>query len=309
MGIRFFSVLLAMALLCGSALPAAAYTAQEQQELQIGDQVYRQLDRQGKILRESPYYAILTPIGRRIATAADKKYFVPFRFILVHDKQPNAFSVPGGNVYVTDSMMTLVQNKEELAGVLCHETSHTIHHDVYDLYVKSQRVSLWATLGQLLLGQSSRIVSFAIDLLANVQMLRFSREVEHNADVSGAYVCSGSGITPWGMVWMMKRFLETSKSNPPEFLSDHPTDSHRIADLEKLFADNPQTFSRFNRTIANGTPLQHAGLRNQYAVAVVLPSASPAPAPAPVKKSIPVRPRAKPTCPPGWKFCPRPVPR
>lgn len=161
--------------------------------------------------------------------------------------------------------MTLVQNKEELAGVLCNEVSHTIHHDVYDLYVKSQRVSLWATLGQLLLGQNSRIVSFAIDLLANVQVLRFSRDVEHNADVSGAYVCAQSGFTPWGMVWMMKRFLETNKSNPPEFLSDHPTDSHRIADLEKLFADNPQTFARFNKLIANATPLQYEGLRAQSA--------------------------------------------
>ena len=292
MGIRVFSILLAAALVCGFSLPAAAYTAAEQQELQIGEQVYRQLDRQGKILRESPYYDILTPIGRRIAGAADKKYFVPFRFVLVHDKQPNAFSVPGGGVYVTDSMMTMVQNKEELAGVLCHEVSHTIHHDVYDLYVKSQRVSLWALLGQLLLGQSSRTVSFAIDFLANQQMLRFTRDVETNADASGAYICAQSGITPWGMVWMMNRFLESSKSNPPEFLSDHPTDSHRIADLKKLFADNPQTFAGFNSDLAYATPLQA--------------ESEPQPQPQPAKTSIPVRPRTKPTCPPGWKFCPRP---
>jgi Zn-dependent protease with chaperone function len=49
----------------------------------------------------------------------------------VHETQPNAFSEPGGNAYVTDSMMTFVKNKEELAGVLCHEVSHDIHHDVY----------------------------------------------------------------------------------------------------------------------------------------------------------------------------------
>ncbi|HET9095062.1 MAG TPA: M48 family metalloprotease [Candidatus Baltobacteraceae bacterium] len=65
-------------------------------------------------------------------------------------------------------MMTFVQNKEELTGVLCHEVSHTIHHDVWDLYVKSQRVSIWSTVAQVLLRHKSRLVSFGINLLANV---------------------------------------------------------------------------------------------------------------------------------------------
>ena len=293
---RWLAAALAAALAGGWALPAAAYTAQEQQELSIGDQVYRQLDRQGKILRDSPYYATLTPLGTRIAAVADKQYFMPFRFILVHDKNPNAFSVPGGNVYVTDSMMTFVQNKEELAGVLCHEVSHTIHHDVYDLYVKGQRVSIWALVAQVLLGQSSRLASFAIDFLANVQVLRFSREVEHNADVTGAYTCAQSGITPWGMVWLMQRFLEKSGGAGPEFLSDHPTDSHRIADLKQLFADKPQTFRGFNAAIARATPLSETGLRDQYVAQAAPPSPTP------------VKPRPKPSCPPGWKFCPQPSP-
>lgn len=292
---RVISVMLAIALL-------GAYTSQEQQELQIGQQVYSQLDRQGKIIKDSPYYAVLDPLGRRIAATANRQYFTPFHFILVKDKNPNAFAVPGGNVYVTDTMMTFVQNKEELAGVLCHEVSHTVRHDVWDLYVKSQRVSLWSTLAQILLGQKSRIVSFGIDLLANVQVLRFSRDVERNADLTGAHVCAQSGVTPWGMVWMMKRFLDKNRSNGPEFLSDHPTDSHRIADLEKLFADNPGTFGQFNASLANATPMHESGLRSQYvAQAAPLPS----PSPRPIKTSTPPRPRATPTCPPGWKFCPR----
>lgn len=294
MWMRLTAVLLAVTLI-------GAYTAQEQQELQLGQQVYSQLDRQGKILRQSPYYAVLNPLGTRIAASANKQYFTPFHFILVHDKQPNAFAVPGGNVYVTDSMMTFVQNKEELTGVLCHEVSHTIHHDVWDLYVKSQRVSIWSTLAQVLLGQNSQLVSFGINLLANVEVLRFSRDVEHNADMTGARICAQSGVSPWGMVWMMKRFLDKNRSNGPEFLSDHPTDSHRIADLEKLFADNPGTFARFNASLANATPMHESGLRNQYVAQAALPSPSPAAKSAP----IPVRPRAKPTCPPGWKFCPR----
>lgn len=285
-----------------SIVPATAQSAQEQQEQQIGAQVYQHLERQGKIIRESPHYDVLNPLAHRIASVADRRYFAPFHFILIRGNDPNAFAVPGGNVYVTETMMTFVQNKEELAGVLCHEVAHDIHHDVYDLYVKSQRISLWATLAQVLLGQRSRITSFAIDLLANVQVLRFSRDVETNADATGAELCAQAGITPWGMVWLMQRFLDRPAAKPPEFLSDHPTDSHRISDLERLFATNPQRYARFNASLRNATPLSAAGLRDQYAGNGPNEAAPAAPPPTP-KRATP-HPRATPTCPPGWKFCP-----
>jgi predicted Zn-dependent protease len=261
-------------LLLGLALPAQALTRQEQDEVQIGQQVYRQLERQGKILTESPDYAVLAPIGKRIAIVADKRYFAPAHFILIREKQPNAFAVPGGNVYVTDSMMKFVQNKEQLAGVLCHEVSHNIHHDVYDLYVKGQRVALWATLAQILLGGRSQLTSFAIDFLANVQALRFSRAVERSADETGAYICAESVINPWGMVWLMKHFTEQPTGNPPEFLSDHPTDSHRMADLQRQFEEHPAVFGEFNPDRSSATPLAQEGFRDPY-------RAKPAPPPAP----------------------------
>jgi len=42
-----------------------------------------------------------------------------------HEAKPNAFSAPGGNVYVADALLYLVKNTEELAGTLYHEVSHT----------------------------------------------------------------------------------------------------------------------------------------------------------------------------------------
>src|SRR6185312_3979680 len=69
---------------------------------------------------------------------------VPFR--LGARKPTERIPVPGGNVYVTDSMMRFVRNKEELAGVLCHETSHDIHHDVMNVYRKNQQLGLYATI-------------------------------------------------------------------------------------------------------------------------------------------------------------------
>jgi predicted Zn-dependent protease len=302
---RFFAVITAAALALACIAPAAAYTDQENQELQIGRQVYQQLQQKGQIIASSPYYTTLNSIASRIAPVANQKYFVPFHFILVHQSQPNAFAVPGGNVYVTDSMMHFVKNKEQLAGVLCHEVSHDIHHDVYNLYAKDQRLSLYAGIASLLLGRNSSLINSGINLLANLQAMRFSRDVEHNADRTGAYICAQSGITPYGMVWLMQQFEAQPTANPPEFLSDHPSDSHRVQSLHDEFAADPSTFSKFNTNESCATPVAHAGWYDQYrgGCGPTRKQASSTSRPATTRHIAPVRASTRPTCPPNWKYC------
>jgi predicted Zn-dependent protease len=243
------------ALFTSSMLPAAAYSDQEQWELQVGQQYYQQLAQQGKIVHSSPYYHVLNPIAARISRVADGKYFVPFHFILVNDSSPNAFAVPGGNVYVTTSMMTFARSEQELAGVLCHETSHDIHHDVYNNARKDQTLGLAAGILGLLVGRNSQTIGSLINLGANLQALNFSREVESNADHTGAYTCAQAGENPWGMVWLFKRFESKPSGVPLEMLSDHPRDDHRVTDLENLFANDPETFRHFSSNEATAKPL------------------------------------------------------
>jgi predicted Zn-dependent protease len=253
---RFSLSLAAVMLLFGIApLPAKA-----DQEQQIGQQVYSELNRKGEIITSSPLYDILEPIAAHIKHVADPQYQYPFRFILVHEKDPNAFAVPGGNVYVTDSLMNFVQNKEELAGVLCHETSHDIHHDVINNMRKDQNLQIGATVLSLLLGRAAGgLASSAINLLANVQAQSYSRAVETAADVKGSDTCAEAGYNPWGMVWLFQKFSKQD-AGTFEMLSDHPRDDHRIADLENHFRAYQSRFSRFSSNIATATPLPHGGM-------------------------------------------------
>lgn len=299
---RTLAGFLSAVLVLAAAAPAAAYTQEQQTELQIGQQEYQQLSQKGEIITHSPYYAILNPIAQRIASVADKQYFVPFHFILVNETDPNAFAVPGGNVYVTTAMMTFAKNKEELAGVLCHETSHDIHNDVMNLYAKNQRLSLYATGLSILLGGRSPFANYAINLAANLESLRFSRQVEQNADHLGAINCARAGLDPYGMVWLMEAFKNSNMPNPPEFLSDHPSDQARINALHAEFASDPQLFGRFNRNIACATPLNVRGFYDQYAGGCggIRRQASSR---ATRRRIPPVSAKSRPTCPPNWKFC------
>src|ERR1700686_1306414 len=109
--------------------PLAAQDANQDEEVQMGQDVFNELKAKGEIVESSPLYDVLKPIADAITHAAQPRYNHPLKFYLVHEAQPNAFATPGGNVYVVDSLLQFVKNTDELAGTLCHEVSHTIHHD------------------------------------------------------------------------------------------------------------------------------------------------------------------------------------
>jgi predicted Zn-dependent protease len=256
-----------LALAMTAALTAVAGTApasaqsDAQIEMQIGQQEYQALQQKGEIISSSPYYAILNPIAQQIKRVADPQYPThPFQFIMVHESAPNAFAVPGGNVYVTDALMRFVKNREELAGVLCHETSHTIHHDVLNLYKKQQRTATTYTIGDILAnvltgGRAANTIGNVANIAFTLQTQGFSREVESAADHKGAQTCAEAGSNPWGLVWLFQQFEKADTGGQMEMLSDHPTDQHRIDDLRREFAADPSLFAKFSSNIATATPL------------------------------------------------------
>jgi predicted Zn-dependent protease len=254
-----------------STAPALAYSQEEQWELQVGQQQYMQLAQQGKIIPQSQLYDALKPITDKIAAVADPQYFVPFHFILVNDRSPNAFAVPGGNVYVTAGLLQFAKNEDEVADVLCHEVSHDIHHDVYNEHRKNQGLQTIAgVLGTLLGiggGYGGYLGQMAVGVGADAQSKGYSREVESNADRAGAYNCAKAGFNPWGMVWLFGRMKSATSSGGahPEWLADHPTDDHRIADLEKLFAEDPATFGKFVNDPKTATALPQIETQQQFA--------------------------------------------
>ena len=206
--------------------------SQKNWETQFGQQRYMQMMQRGEIVPpQSPLYATLKPIADKIGAVVNSLYFTPFHFILVNQGSPNALSVPGGNVYVTTSMLSFVKNQDELAGVLCHEVNHDIHHDVYNLYQQGQH--------------------------ENAQAAAFTREAESKADRDGAYTCAKAGFNPWGMVWNFRQYRnDAGTGHQAGALSDHPSDDQRVADLIALFNSDRATFGKFRDDVAASIPIK-----------------------------------------------------
>jgi predicted Zn-dependent protease len=233
--------------------PLAAQEQKQDEELQMGQEVFNELEARAEIIESSPLYDQLKPIADAITRAAQPRYNHPFKFYLVHEAQPNAFATPGGNVYVVDSLLYFVRNTDELAGTLCHEVSHTIHHDTMTLMEERQKIAKREVGAAILLGPSAAHV-LAIALLGKLHSLSYSRDVESRADLTGSDVCAAAGYNPWGLVWLFQDFNNANPNQVPQLLSDHPNNQDRVEALERHFRRNPSVFKKFNPDLKSATP-------------------------------------------------------
>lgn len=248
-GLRTFFINAVAALCFGTIARAGALPSEEppnsDEEVQMGQEVFNELKAKGEIIESSPLYDQLRPIADAITRSAQPRYNHPFKFYLVHETQPNAFATPGGNVYVVDSLLYFVKNTEQLAGTLCHEVSHTIHHDTVTLMEKQKKIEEREVGAAVVLGPTRAHV-LAILLLGKLHSLHYSRDVESRADLTGSDICAGTNYNPWGLVWLFQDFANADTQQLPQLLSDHPNDQNRINALERHFRQNPSVFGKFN---------------------------------------------------------------
>jgi beta-barrel assembly-enhancing protease len=237
-----------------NAVPLVAQAQNQDAEVQLGQEAFNELKAKAEIIESSPLYDTLKPITEAITRSAQPQYNHPFKFYLVHEAQPNAFATPGGNVYVVDALLYFVKNSDELAGTLCHEVSHTIHHDTMELIEKREKIARREIVATILLGPSAAHV-LAISLLGALHSQSYSRDVESRADITGSDVCAASGYNPWGLVWLFQDFKNARPEELPQFLSDHPNDQNRIGALEEHFRKNPEVFRKFNPDPKSATRL------------------------------------------------------
>src|SRR5262245_15067605 len=243
--LRSFFVAAALACLvpaCSAAPPKPA--PGEDEELTVGKEMFDQLKAKGEIIESSPLYDILLPVINPIMKAAQPKYNHPFKVFLVHEPQPNAFATPGGYIYVVDALLYFAKNKEQLAGTLAHEVSHTIHHDSMELAKKQDELKKKEIGAAVVLGPTRAHV-LALILLGQLHSLSYSRDAEAKADETGSDICAAAGTNPWGLVWLFRDFQNAETQHIPQLLSDHPNNPNRVAALEAHFKSNPAVFGKF----------------------------------------------------------------
>src|SRR6202040_1493947 len=107
----------------------------------------------------------------------------PIRYYIVRGDSANAFSVPGGNIYVNEPLLALARNRDELAGVLAHECGHMVLHHVAKRIDNGKKIGTLATIGsvlaQILVGPLAGAgADYALQNLQAGQDANLSRHIE-----------------------------------------------------------------------------------------------------------------------------------
>ena len=217
----------------------------------VGREVFAQLREDGDLLFDSVYYEHLNEIRSVVADIVRSRYPYPIRYYIVRGDSANAFSVPGGNIYVNEPLLRIAKNKDELAGVLAHETGHMVLHHVAQhmasLQKKSTIASIGSILAQILVGPLvGAVVDYGSQYAVAGSDAGQSRHIEAQADEEGARIMAATGqFNPWGMVWFFQTMSETYGPGQNSWLRSHPLDNARIMDLENQFKANPAVFGKY----------------------------------------------------------------
>jgi predicted Zn-dependent protease len=192
-------------------------------------------------------------VGQRITKAVEDYYTqqgmtdklagYKWEYNLVESKEVNAWCMPGGKIVVYTGLLPISQNEAALAAVMGHEVSHAL------LQHGNQRMSQQLGVEAVGLGlqvalsskpaETQNLFMSAYGIGSTVGLtLPFSRSQELEADDWGLKFMAMAGYNPQEAINLWNRMEQASNGqSPPEFLSTHPSEGKRIAQLQKLMPE------------------------------------------------------------------------
>ena len=221
----------------------------DEQVLSLSSQEYESYLKSVKISTDATNTALVKKVGQRLATAVetylkennrlDAIQNYQWEFNLVQDNTANAFCMPGGKIVVYEGLLPVTQSESALAIVLGHEIAHAVaKHSAEQLSTKVKQQMgakvLGAVLGATGVNNTTSILTqTAFSLGTKLGSLKYSRNNESEADYMGLIFAAMAGYDPSVAVSFWRRMAASSTSCMPAFLSDHPSDSKRIANINK----------------------------------------------------------------------------
>ncbi|MGE5854152.1 MAG: M48 family metalloprotease [Deltaproteobacteria bacterium] len=220
----------------------------EDEETKISREFRREAKKFLKFVNDPEVERYVDRIGRRILAATGPQSF-DYRFFVVDEDQLNAFSVPGGSIYIYTGLIERAKNTDELAGVLGHEITHAKNHHMARAS-GPDAISILSLLAMVALaktGSGAQAAGMVGQAVSATRQLAFSRQLEMEADTLGTRYMAAAGYDPKGTIEFLKILDQERALNPidvPAYVLSHPISQERIANAELVVKSLGQTQPR-----------------------------------------------------------------
>jgi predicted Zn-dependent protease len=188
----------------------------EADDRRAGEEMAREVEAELGLVEDPALVAYVNQIGQRLARFAPPRDY-DYRFRIVDQEVPNAFALPGGQIYVSRGLLLLANSEAELANVIGHEVVHAAlrHASARQAVVES--------------------IPAIFRLSAAAAIARYSRDQEREADRAGQLLAGRAGYDPAAMATFLKDLDYTERlrfggSRLPGFFDTHPTTGDRVAE-------------------------------------------------------------------------------
>lgn len=173
--------------------------------------------------------------------------------VVFESDQINAFALPGGKIGVYTGILKVATSSDQLAAIMGHEVAHVIEGHSNERLSSSQvsNIGLAAAGAVLAASDTENKGLIMAGLGVGVQygiLMPYGRAHESEADIVGQKLMAEAGFDPQAAVELWNNMAKASKGAPPEFLSTHPSNQTRIAQLTKNLSKANQYYDANNRS-------------------------------------------------------------
>ncbi len=211
-----------------------------QDETRLGKEMSAEVEKEHPLLRDGVVQRYVKDLGNRLARYAPNTAGIELSVKVVDDDEVNAFTIPGGYIYVNSGLVKRLDSEAELAGVISHEMGHAVRRDGTKQLTRMYGISF---LLNLVLGSDApQWQQIAGDLFSTVGLLAYGRSAENEADKNAVRISRAAGYDPKAYLSFLKKLQAMEKSQPrllTELFSTHPDTPGRIATVEREIATLP----------------------------------------------------------------------
>ncbi|MCA9400941.1 MAG: M48 family metalloprotease [Candidatus Omnitrophica bacterium] len=200
-------------------------------EVQIGFSVSQKVDEKYDIVEDVDVNARVERLFNRLVEVSDRKDIVYFIKVIEEDEMINAFSLPGGYVYLFSGLVEKARSDDELAGVIAHEIGHiTARHGVKRLQAAYGAMILTAAAAA-----ADGGIGAGVNLTMNTILSEYSQEDEFEADRLAVKYMRKAGFDPYGVeeFFDVLRKEQDKEIRPIMYFRSHPHIPQRKAKIRQ----------------------------------------------------------------------------
>jgi predicted Zn-dependent protease len=217
-----------------------------------GEDIAKEVAKQVKFSENEAYVERVSKIGGEIAAIANKETVevtwgddqlsqFDYKFFVIKGEDVNAFSVPGGYIYVYEGLVEFAESDDELAGVLAHEIAHASFRHIATMQKEQKSLDL-LTIGAILAAiwspRDAGAILFPTGLAIRGVQSGWSVKAEKAADFGGLQYMIKSKYNALGTLTFMERLAYRDRFLPKidwGIYQTHPYADERARTLiEKL---------------------------------------------------------------------------